>query len=193
MRRATFVRWSGSWVLAGVAGAGLRGAGGSAAAAPSPGGDRRILNFLLMLEFVQEALYVGAAQRRDIRGELKTFATEAADHERHHVRRLVGALGSNTRDRPTTHLADALQSPGAFVAAALSLEETATAAYNGQAASLTKSGIEVIAPIVSVDARHAAWIRAIVERVPAPRAADPAKTPEQVFDVLRRMKIVNVR
>lgn len=194
MRRATFVRGSVGWAAAGLAGAaGLTGSAGTASAAPSPAGDRRILNFLLLLEFVQEALYTRAARTRNITGELQTLAAEAADNERHHVRRLMGALGSRARARPTTHLDEALRSPGAFLAAALSVEETATAAYIGQAANLTKNGIEVIAPIVSVDARHAAWIRSIVDRIPAPRAADPTKTPEQALEVLKRMKIVDVR
>jgi hypothetical protein len=52
------------------------------------------------------------------------------------------------------------------------LEDAGVAAYNGQAANLTKKTLGPAAEIVSVEGRHAAWIRDILGLEPAPRAAD---------------------
>ena len=54
------------------------------------------------------------------------------------------------------------------------LEDTAVAAYNGQAVNLTKPVLKAAATIVSVEARHAAWIRDIVGQPAAPQATDQA-------------------
>jgi hypothetical protein len=43
-----------------------------------------------------------------------------------------------------------------------------------------------VAGIVAVEARHAAWIRALAGRNPAPRAADPSTTARQVTRTLER-------
>jgi hypothetical protein len=53
-------------------------------------------------------------------------------------------------------------------------------AYNGQAANLTKQTLDMAAKIVSVEARHAGWIRAIAGKNPAPNATDKPKTATQV-------------
>ena len=70
--------------------------------------------------------------------------------------------------------------PVAFAEAAATLEDVAVGAYNGQAANLTKTGLRAAATIISVDARHAAWIRAIVGRPPAAQAVDRPLSPAEV-------------
>ena len=62
----------------------------------------------------------------------------------------------------------------AFTAAAVKLEDLAVATYNGQAVNLTPASLKAAARIVSVEARHAAWIRSIAGDVPATEATDPA-------------------
>ena len=41
----------------------------------------------------------------------------------------------------------------------MTLEDVAVAAYNGQAGNLTKDALRAAATVISVDARHTAWIR----------------------------------
>jgi hypothetical protein len=60
------------------------------------------------------------------------------------------------------------------------LEDTGVAAYNGQGPNLTKKTLGAAAQIVSVEARHAAWIRDIVRKNPAPAAVDAARTKRQI-------------
>ena len=54
------------------------------------------------------------------------------------------------------------------------------AALDGQAAGLTKPSLAAVATIVSVEARHAAWIRDLLGELPAPSAANPSQTAAQV-------------
>lgn len=173
-------------VAVGAAGAAGTLAASSADSASSPDQDTRILNFLLLLEFLQEDLYSEALAAGNLSGELERFARECGEHERQHVSSLRSELGPQARGRPTFRFGDALTREGRFAAAALTLEETAVAAYIGQAANLTPERRVAVARIVSVEARHAAWIRDFVGRLPAPYAADRAKTAPAVMATIER-------
>ena len=70
------------------------------------------------------------------------------------------------------------------------LENTGVAAYNGQAANLTKKSLAAAAAIVSVEGRHAAWASALAGRDPAPRAADLGATADAVAATLERTGFV---
>ena len=71
------------------------------------------------------------------------------------------------------------------------LEDAGVLAYNGEASNLTRKSLAAAAEIVSVEGRHAAWIRDIVGVPPAPRAADPGKPAQDVIEQLRAMKLVS--
>jgi hypothetical protein len=176
----------GAVALGGLAGSRSR----AAAADPSPQQNIRILNFLLMLEYAQQALYADAISTGALRGEIRRFAQVAGDHESEHVNALHTLLGADARPKPSFRFGDAAQSADKFTATALTLEETASGAYIGQAANLTRERLSDVARIVAVEARHAAWIRAIAGRNPAPRAADPAKTERQAMKTLERTAFV---
>ena len=157
----------------------------SGSAAASPARDRQILNFLLLLEYVQEGLYAHGAQSRSLTGELARLANVAGEQERAHIAALERALGGSARERPALRFGSVGSDPDRFARAALDLEETAAAAYIGQGANLTPDAIAHVAGIVSVEARHAAWLRDLVGRLPAPLAAD---RPESADAVMARLK-----
>jgi hypothetical protein len=182
--RAVFA--GGAVALGGFAARSERGA----AANPSKEQDVRILNFLLRLEYAQQALYDEAVAAGALRGELREFAEVCGDQDAKHVDSLRAIVGGAAEAKPTFAFGEAVRRPGRFTAAALTLEETAAAAYIGQAANLTKDRLPDVARIVAVEARHAAWIRAIAGRNPAPHAADPAKTVRQVMKTLARTGFV---
>ncbi len=100
--------------------------------------------------------------------------------------RVKGALGSKARKEPRLSFGNATTDPDAFVAAAIELEDLSVAAYNGQATNLTKPTLAVAAKIVSVEARHAAWIRAIAGKPPAADATDPSLTQAEVQAALQK-------
>ena len=179
----------GRGVLAGgalAAGGALLGWGASTAApAPSRALDRKIFNFALLLERLQAAFYTAAADAGALRGELREFAEVVGGHEREHVDFLEQALGAAADPSPTFEFGSATEDRREFLDAAVLLENTGVAAYNGQAANLTKRSLAAAAEIVSVEGRHAAWISDLAGRHPAPRAADPGATAEDVAARLR--------
>jgi hypothetical protein len=179
----------GRGVLAGgalVAGSAALGRHATAAAsAPSRALDEKIFNFALLLERLQAAFYTEAVGAGALRGELQEFAEVVGGHEREHVRFLEQALGRKADARPTFEFGGATQERQRFLDTAVLLENTGVAAYNGQAANLTKRSLAAAAEIVSVEGRHAAWISDLAGQNPAPRAADPGATAEDVGATLR--------
>jgi hypothetical protein len=180
------------FVVGGLAGAaavvGVVGGLGrlAAAQAPSPEQDERILNFLLGLEYLQSACYAQAESDGAISGELAEFARVAGEHERAHVERLQELLGDVAQDEPELDFGDAVSNEDAFRQAAVTLEDTCVSAYIGQGANLTVDAVAAVAPLVSVEARHAAWVLAIAGRHPAPAAADPAASAADVESAFER-------
>jgi hypothetical protein len=152
---------------------------------PSRAQDVRILSFLLVLEQAQAAFYDAALRSRALSGELLRFAQLVAPQEHDHVALLRRRLGGSARPAPRFEFRDATSSPARFRRAAIDLEEATAAAYIGQGASLTRDLVAEAAGIVAVEARHAAWIRDLAGALPAPRPADPARSPGDVLADLR--------
>jgi rubrerythrin len=159
------------------------------ASAPSAAQDRKIFNFALLVEDLKAQFYREALAKAGLRGELRRFAELAGNHEQAHADFLRRALGRQARQRTSFSFGNSTQDAPRFASTALELEELAVAAYNGQAANLTKKGLAAAIKIVSVEARHAAWIRDIVGKAPAPRAADPGQTADEVATTLKRLHI----
>jgi hypothetical protein len=146
-----------------------------AVSAPSQDQDVEIFKFVLVLEYLQAAFYERAVSQGGLDGDLLEFAQVAAEHERAHVVLFENALGSETPERPTFDFGDRTRNPAAFGPAAVDLEDLVVSAYNGQGPNLTKAALAQAGRIVSVEARHAAWVRSIVGENPAPDATDEAR------------------
>src|SRR4051812_20018881 len=151
--------------------------------------DRAILNFALLLEYLKESFYKEAVAEAALTGELKQFAEIAGDHERAHADALRQVLGPHARARPQFHFGSRTRNRQKFQATAVALEDLAVAAYNAQAANLTKEALALAIKIVSVEGRHAAWIRAVAGEEPAPTAADPGEGVAAVTAALQRLNI----
>jgi hypothetical protein len=164
----------------------LGGLPGVAPAARSKAQDVKILNLVLQLEELEAAFYADAEARGVLRGELAEFARVVGEHERAHVAFLRKALGDQAESKPTFNFGNTTSDRDRFVATAAFLEDTAVAAYNGQAANLTKPVLQAAATIVSVEARHAAWIRDIVGQPASPDATDAPATERQVRRALAK-------
>jgi rubrerythrin len=166
---------------------------GSAGISPSAAQDEKIFNFALLLEYLQAGFYGDAVERGRLKGEPREFAEVVAEHERDHVEYLRKALGARARNRPRFSFGDATQDQRKFLRAAVFLENTGVAAYNGQAANLTKKALAAAAEIVSVEGRHAAWISDLAGVDPAPRAADPGASAAAVAAAISRTGFVEAR
>jgi hypothetical protein len=185
--RAQFLRRAvalGAGAVAG--GAAMAHLSGQALSAPSAEQDREVLRFLLLIDQMQAALYEEAAERQALDGELLRFARVAGDHERQHVALLREKLGGDTPEDPRFEFGDAATNPKEFGAAAVKLEDIGMGAYNGQGPNLTSTALRDAMRIVSVEARHVAWIRDIVGEHPAPFAADPALSKREALAEIRK-------
>ena len=190
-RRALFRRAAaGGAVVAGVAVIGARSGDGASLAAPTADTDVKILNFFLLLEYVQEAFYREALRSTRPAGPLGEFARTVAAQESEHVAFLIDRLGTRARPRPRPDFGDALSTPERFRAAAIELEETTIGAYIGQGANLTRDAVGAVGTLLSVEARQAAWILDLAGKAPAPNAADPAQKPGDVLARLRRQGFI---
>ena len=154
-------------------------------AAPSPSQDVKILNFALTLEYLEAEFYTQAVAGGALSGELLKFAKTVKAHEVAHVAFLKSALGSKAVAKPTFDFKGTTDDPAKFQATAIVLEDTGVAAYNGQGPNLTKKTLGAAASVVSVEARHAAWIRDIAKKNPAPAAFDAFKTMGQVLSAVK--------
>jgi hypothetical protein len=185
IRRALLA--GGTLALGGVA---IGGLPRFAFSAPSPAQDVRILNLVLLLEHLEAEFYADATRRGGLTGELRQFARVVGGHEREHVSFIRKTLGNAARKKPRFSFGTGTVDPAVFTAAALALEDLSVAAYNGQAANLTKGALGAAARIVSVEARHAAWIRFVAGKVPAPEPTDEPATAAQVEARIRRTGFV---
>ena len=166
------------------------GIGAQALGSGSRLGDVAILNFALEMEELQAALYAQALQHAGLTGELAQYARIVGAHERAHVAFLRQTLGSRAKPAPAFDFGDAITNSDRFAATARTLEDLGVAALDGQAGNLTKPSLAAVATIVSVEARHAAWIRDLLGELPAPTAANPAQTAAQVTAAIRRTGFV---
>ena len=150
-------------------------------AAPSPSQDAAILNFALTLEYLEASFYAEAVSKGALTGEVAKFAQVVRDHENAHVAFLEKALGSKAGKKPTFDFKGTTADQNMFIATSIALEDVGVSAYNGQGQNLTKATLGAAATIVSVEARHAAWIRDIAAKDPAPFAFDPLFTKQQTL------------
>ena len=150
-------------------------------AAPSPSQDAAILNFALTLEYLESSFYQQAVAGGNLTGEAASFAKTVRDHELAHVAFLKKALGAKAGKKPTFDFKGTTDDQNMFIATSIALEDVGVSAYNGQGQNLTKATLGAAATIVSVEARHAAWIRDIAKKSPAPFAFDPLFTKQQTL------------
>jgi hypothetical protein len=185
-RRSDFVKGALLVGGAGIAGAAIAGSPRSTDAAQLSQPDLRALNLILLVEYTEGAFYAEALRRAGLRGELLDYARAVAAQEREHLQFLRNALGGRAEDEPEFDFGDSTRDPDAFAAAAGDLEDLAVSAYNGQGTNVSPSTLAAAATIVSVEARHAAWIRSIVGEPPAPDATDAPRSAAEVLDGLER-------
>ena len=181
----------GTLIAGGVA---IGGLPGIALGKPSASQDVEILNFALLLEYLESEFYVQAVANNALQPKVLAFARTVRDHELAHVEFLDKALGSKAIGKPTFDFGDTVKDNWKFLATATVLEDTGVTAYDGQGTRLTKNTLAAAATIVSVEARHAAWVRQIMYgaagygnapyEYPAPSALQPYKTKDQVIEAV---------
>jgi rubrerythrin len=184
-RAGVFTR---SFALLGALGGSAIGAAALEASpdsARSAAHDQEILMFGLLIERLQAAFYAAALRGGRLSGERRQFAEIVGAQEQAHVKYLASALGSHAGKSPSFHFGDAATDPSKFITTAIELEQTGLGVYNGQAVNLTPAALAAAARVVSVEARHAAWARAIAGEIPAPVPVDVPITVSQAKHVFQ--------
>ena len=150
---------------------------------PSPAQDAEILNFALLLEYVQAGvLRRSDPARRPDRASCKHVRGDGPrPRARAHRVHPEGARRGGPQAAEARLRRRHRRPPRSSADAALKLEDLGVAAYNAQAPNLTQGALAAAARIVSVEARHAAWIRAIARAsCPRPNASEPTTSAERV-------------
>ena len=162
----------------------------SAALAEADGGDVDILNYALTLEFLETEFYTQAAKR--VKGLSKyesDLTKELRDNEAEHVDALTATikdLGGKPVAKPTFAFGGAFASRAAYLKTANVLEDTGVSAYNGAAPMI--QSVDVLAAaggIVQIEARHAAMIRLVRNKPPAPLAFDKASNMDDILKAIK--------
>lgn len=194
--RRTFLQWSG--VTVGVMALGCSDDNGGGVE-PPPGavdlgaGDTGVLNYAYALEQLEAAFYtqvLAGAYFNGAPAPEKSILTDIRNHEVIHRDFLKAALGTGAiADLEVTFTSVNFADRASVLGAARTFEDLGVAAYNGAGKLLTNPDYLVVAgKIVSVEARHAAAIRDLLQ--PASFAGsdvvngnglDQAKAPPEVL------------
>jgi hypothetical protein len=153
--------------------------------------DVDILNYALVLEYLQASFYTEAELAGALSGKSALADRHLGGVERAHVKAIRGALGSAAVKSPSFDFQGTTEAPRAFLKTAVALEDLAVSAYKGQL-PLIRSG-EVLAAAVSihsVEARHAAWMRFLFGLVPAASAFDEALPKQSVTKIVDSTRFI---
>jgi hypothetical protein len=164
---------------------------GAPSAAATPARDIAILNYALVLEYIQASFYTEVERIGALRGALAEQARIVGAHERAHVAAFRKVLGDQAVKRPFFNFRGATEDPDKFRKTAVAFEDLATAAYKAQAPLIQSQGYLVPAlAIHSVEARHAAWIRRLAGIVPAAHAFDEPLSRDRVLTIVNKTHFI---
>jgi hypothetical protein len=196
--RAAFLKKLGVGVGAIAAGGAFAGALPGVARGAVPQSDVDILNFALTLEYLEGEFYA-LAVKNGVGGRtvVNRFARVVAQHEKAHVDFLKKVLGAKAVKKPQFNFKDTVTDLEKFKATADVLENTGVHAYLGQVGNIkTKAVLVGAGRILSVEARHAAWIRQIrfpdagakgggSPQTPAPGAFEDGFSKKRILDIVK--------
>ena len=160
------------------------------ALAQESGGDVDILNFALTLEYLEAAFYAQALKQvGDLKGDVRSLATEIRDNENEHVAALamtIKDLGGAPVKAPGVDFGNAFANQKAFLKLAQTFEDTGVSAYNGAAPGIeSKDVLAAAGSIVQIEARHAAAIRLLRGRPISDGGFDKSLEMQAVLDAVQ--------
>jgi Ferritin-like domain len=156
----------------------------SSAFAASPSGDVEILNFALMLEYLETDFYKTKGKSVGLSGTAKHLAVLFGAEEAEHVTALTQAIrGAGGKPVKKPRFSFPVTDQRGFLKLAYALENTGVSAYNGAGPALRdKSLLAAAGSIVQVEARHAASIAVLTGSKITPNGAfDKPLTKKQVL------------
>lgn len=147
--------------------------------------DVDVLNYALTLEYL-EADFYRVGRKLSLSGDTAKAAKRFGAEEAAHVEALRGTirdLGGKPVSSPKFTFP--MRNERTFLALANTLEDTGVSAYNGAAPRIeSKDVLAAAGSIVQVEARHAAAIRVMRGRQPAPSDFDKALGEDEVVKAI---------
>lgn len=165
----------------------------AAEAKPSNAMDVTILQYALTLEYLGVALYESALAHAHLSGDAHEVALAFRGHERAHVtfvRATLTKLGAKPHAPQTFDFGSATRSRTAFLKTSATVEEMCVETLNGAAPLVTKPVLIGASELVSVEARQASWVRAILGENAAPFAFNPAYTAPQSQAAFKKLGFI---
>jgi rubrerythrin len=170
-------------------GAGAAGAAGlslvfadpalAASSKKSTATDLTILQYALTLEYLGAAFYESALQNAHLTGDAQEIATTFRNQERQHVafvQKTIKSLKGTPHAAQTFDFGSSTGSKDAFLKTAETIEMLCVETLNGAAPLVTTPVLKGAAELVSVEARHVSWVRAVLGQNAAPNAFTPVLT-----------------
>lgn len=153
-------------------------------------GDFEILNFALMLEYLESDFYDKVVSSGMLSGTALEMAKTFGEHERQHVTTLETAIkrgGANPVARPQAKFP--LESRKQVLALAAQVENLGASAYLGQATMIQSEDVLGTAlSIHTIEARHAAALNIATGKVPVPFGDTGLAKPATMEAVLEKVK-----
>ena len=157
----------------------------SASAAKIPASDQDVLNYALVLEYLQAAFYTESERAGALEGKAKKAATTVGAVERAHVKAFRALLGKRAVGKPQFDFQGVTEDQKKFLKTAVAFEDLAVAAYKGQARRVkSKAVLRSALGIHTVEARHAAWMRYLNGNIPATAAFDLPQTRPEINQIV---------
>ena len=183
------------FIVAGAAALGALAAGAPAAYGQKlPASDVDVLNYALVLEYLQAAFYTEAERSKGLEGRPAEAAKVVGAVERAHVKAFRDLLGKKAVGRPSFDFRGVTEKNKAFLKTAVAFEDLAVAAYKGQARRLRSKAVLTSAlGIHTVEARHAAWMRYLNGNTPAVASFDLPKRRSEIDGIVKSTGFVAPR
>jgi len=151
-------------------------------------GDAGILNFLLTVEYVQEAFYAELGKSKLFTVAAREALGKFGEEEGEHIGKLVGQvekLEAEPIAKPKTKFE--LKTEAGTLEIASTLENVGAAAYLGQLPNIESDPLlKLVLSIHSVEGRHGASINDLLKKPVTPDG--PFAKPKNVRDVIKAMK-----
>jgi len=160
-------------------------------------GETAVLNYAYVLEQIEAAFYakVVATPYGGISDQEKKFFADIAAHEVAHREVFKAALGTSAVPAVALDFSSIdFTNKTQVLNAAKAFEDLGVSAYNGAGKLLTSAdNLALAAKVVSVESRHAAYIRELIspnsfandEVVDGTNAFEKARTPAEVLNIIK--------
>ena len=155
--------------------------------------DRAIVNFDVVLEYLQSALYVEAQRLGSLKPQTANWARVVGAHELAHLQALKGMV-DRPPARPTFNFRGVTEREPDFIKTAVAFEDLTAAILKWQALRLdSRTILAAAATLHSVETRHAAWMRRILGVSPSPSAFDEPASQGQMARLISETRFITSR